>query len=70
MISFFIKKQFIDCLIISSIDEFVKFYRNLFFELFKRSKYFFDFIKKLFVILDENDDDVNNKKIIYQIFIF
>ena len=47
----------------------MKFFRNLLFKLFNDTKYFFDFVKKLFVIFDENNDYVDNEKIVYQIFI-
>ena len=40
----------------------MKFLRNLLFKLFNDTKYLFDFVKKLFVIFDENDDYVDNER--------
>ena len=63
MISIFVRKDFVDLREISIVNVFVKLFKNFLFQLIDDYESFFNFVEKLLIILNIDDDYIDDEDI-------
>ena len=63
MISIFVRENFVDFREISIVNVFVKLFKNFLFQLIDDYESFFNFVEKLLIILNIDDDYIDDEDI-------